>query len=138
MLEYNQAGIFTDLWALGCILYQMLVGVTPFHGKNYDEVFNNILDRRLKFPSSMNPDAQDLIDKLLDYNPESRIGYSSYDELKDHPFFVGIDFEKLQLKQLQVPDSYHLTNHESQHLNTEEDEDGSFVNIQAPIVPPVE
>jgi serine/threonine protein kinase len=48
----------------------MLEGITPFHGNNYDEVFNNILERRLKFPYSMNPDAKDLIDKLLDYTPE--------------------------------------------------------------------
>jgi 3-phosphoinositide dependent protein kinase-1 len=34
MLEYNQAGKFTDFWALGCMLYQFLVGVTPFHGNS--------------------------------------------------------------------------------------------------------
>ena len=26
MLEFNQSGIYTDLWALGCIIYEMLVG----------------------------------------------------------------------------------------------------------------
>jgi serine/threonine protein kinase len=86
------------------IVYEMLVGVTPFNGKNYDEVFNNILDRQLKFPKFMDSDAQDLIDKLLDYTPESRIGFRSYEELKDHPFFIGIDFEKLGKKQVTVPD----------------------------------
>ena len=33
MLEANMAGRFTDLWALGCIIYQFHVGETPFHGK---------------------------------------------------------------------------------------------------------
>ncbi len=78
MLEFNQSGQFTDLWALGCMLYQFLTGVTPFAGKNSDEVFQNILERRLRFPGSMDADARDLIDKLLDYNPEKRLGYNNF------------------------------------------------------------
>lgn len=92
MLEMNLAGRFTDLWALGCIMYQMLENVSPFNGSNYDEVFQNILERKLVFPNSMDCDARDIIDKLLDYTPENRIGFISYDDLKTHPFFNGIDF----------------------------------------------
>jgi len=104
MLDCNLAGSFTDLWALGVIVYEMLVGVTPFYGKNYDEVFNNILDRQLKFPKFLDSDAQDLIDKLLAYTPENRIGFRSYEELKDHPFFIGIIFGDLSQKKVCVPD----------------------------------
>lgn len=39
MLDANFAGKFTDLWALGCIIYQFHVGLTPFHGKRQDIVF---------------------------------------------------------------------------------------------------
>jgi 3-phosphoinositide dependent protein kinase-1 len=39
MLDGNFAGRFTDLWALGCIIYQFHVGHTPFQGKSYDSVF---------------------------------------------------------------------------------------------------
>lgn len=66
----NYAGKFTDLWALGCIMYQFLVGMTPFHGKNADEVFQKILERNFQFPHHIDDDAKDLIDKLLDYCPE--------------------------------------------------------------------
>lgn len=53
------------------------MGKTPFHGKNADEVFNNILQRKLSFPDYLikeNKEVVDLIDKLLDANPDNRIG----------------------------------------------------------------
>jgi len=62
MLEANLAGRFTDLWALGCIIYQFHVGETPFYGKRQDIVFMNIKERNLKFPSYMDKDAQDIVD----------------------------------------------------------------------------
>jgi serine/threonine protein kinase len=34
MLEHNLAGLFTDLWALGCIMYELSSGKKMFHGKN--------------------------------------------------------------------------------------------------------
>ena len=40
----------------------MFEGVTPFQGSNYDEVFKNILARKLYFPPEMNEDGMDLID----------------------------------------------------------------------------
>ena len=39
MLSENSSGTFTDLWALGCIIYQMRVGHVPFNGASEHEVF---------------------------------------------------------------------------------------------------
>ena len=83
MLDHNLAGTFTDLWALGCIIYQMLCdNKTPFHGRSYDEVFQNILERRLKFPSHLDPHSRDLLDKLLEFEPYHRLGFKNYTKLK--------------------------------------------------------
>lgn len=104
MLEFNLAGIFTDLWALGCIIYEMMIGKSPFFAKNSNEVFKKILERDIWFPSDFNKNAKDLIDKLLKVNPYERLGYNSYGDLKAHPFFEDIDFEKLESRELEVPD----------------------------------
>ena len=92
MLDHNYAGKFTDLWALGCMIYEFLVGKTPFEAPNAQKVFENIQERIFKFPRDLDPKAVDLIDRLLAMNPFERIGYGNYDELKAHPFFEGIDF----------------------------------------------
>ena len=100
MLESNQAGRFTDLWALGCMIYQFINGLTPFHGESYNEVFMKIQNRRLKFPYGMDRDARDLVDKLLDMVPENRLGFRSFEDLKSHQFFKDIDFSLLAEKKL--------------------------------------
>jgi hypothetical protein len=51
----------------------------------------------------MDKDSKDLIDKLLDYTPENRIGLSNYEELRSHPYFKGIDFKRLEERKLPVP-----------------------------------
>ncbi len=84
MLEFNESGLFTDLWALGCIIYQFLAGVTPFQGKTHSEVFQNILENKVAYPNHMDRDGVDLIKKLLDYNPENRLGYLNMKKLKEH------------------------------------------------------
>lgn len=109
MLEYNNSGKYTDLWALGCIIYQMLVGRSPFQAKTKDKVFQNVLERRLSYPHFLDSDARDLIDKLLQMIPENRLGMKSLlesnnlSELKLHPYFSDIDFEALASRTLHIP-----------------------------------
>jgi 3-phosphoinositide dependent protein kinase-1 len=87
----------TDLWALGCIIYQFLTGDHPFKGDSEYLIFKKILSKEFQIPSNIPEVAKDLIENLLKLHPDERLGArpGGYAELKRHPFFNGIDFNKL-------------------------------------------
>jgi hypothetical protein len=47
--------------------------------------------------------AIDLIKKLLCREPSQRLGASNFDQLKNHPFFDGVDFSSLHAPDVEVP-----------------------------------
>lgn len=101
MLDENISSFGMDLWALGCMIYEMRVGQTPFHGQVDFEVFNKIKERQLFIPNELEPECVDIIDKLLQLDPRNRLGMGAegtdYDfaALKQHPFFSAINFTTL-------------------------------------------
>lgn len=86
-----------DWWSLGAILYEMLVGVQPFHHNNHQKLLDNILFKDLRFPELVGKNAKDLCTKLLERRPEKRLGWgpNGVDEIKQHKFFSSIDWDKL-------------------------------------------
>lgn len=78
-----------DFWALGCIIYLMLVGKTPFHAESEYLVFERIQNADYKFPEDMNREAQMLTEALLSKVPQRRPGAEGIGELQRHPFFGG-------------------------------------------------
>lgn len=89
VVENKEATTASDLWAVGCIIYQMFAGVTPFRGESSYLTFLKIKRCQFDPPAFLPRDASDLIEKLLRKNPADRI---RHDEIKAHPFFQGIDF----------------------------------------------
>jgi len=90
-----------DWWALGVMLYEFLTSARPFNGETSEEVFENIINGDIVYPQvpeEMSEEAYDLISRLLDYDPNKRLGHNGIDEIKKHPFFASICWEKL-LKQ---------------------------------------
>ena len=63
MLEHNDSGLYTDYWAVGCIIYEMLCGSSPF--KDDGGAFKNVMERSFKIPVGMDPVARDLVEKLI-------------------------------------------------------------------------
>lgn len=89
-----------DLWALGCILYQMMVGRTPFHAATEYLLFQRVLAGQYAFPPSFAPSARALVDALLVAEPGDRLGggREGLAALKCHAFFGGslAAFERLR------------------------------------------
>ncbi|KAG8078618.1 hypothetical protein GUJ93_ZPchr0007g4938 [Zizania palustris] len=98
VLNSAPATFGNDLWALGCTLYQMLSGSSPFKDASEWLIFQRIIARDLKFPEYFSDDARDLIDKLLDVDPSKRpgAGPDGYVSLKKHPFFRGVDWKNIR------------------------------------------
>ncbi len=60
------------------------------------EIFDNILNRRMDWPDGgMSAECRDLIDALLQVDPDIRLGHGGASELKEHPWFAGLDWDNL-------------------------------------------
>jgi serine/threonine protein kinase len=90
-------GSSVDWWSLGCILYEFLVGFPPFYADTVAEIFELALGGVIPWPDDIvvSPDAQDLISRLLDIDPETRIGSSGAGEIKSHPYFKNVQWDSL-------------------------------------------
>lgn len=90
-------GKAVDHWALGCLLYELLAGRTPFQHNDQNKIFEKILQGRthVKFHPKFDADAKDLVLKLLEPNPALRIGSlaGGMDDVANHPFFTSVRFD---------------------------------------------
>ncbi|CAN1238742.1 3-phosphoinositide-dependent protein kinase 2 [Linum grandiflorum] len=98
VLNSSPATFGNDLWALGCTVYQMLSGTSPFKDASEWLIFQKIIARDVRFPDYFSNEAKDLIDRLLDTEPGRRpgAGPDGYAALKLHPFFKGVDWNNLR------------------------------------------
>mmetsp|Transcript_27237 Transcript_27237/g.20385 ORF Transcript_27237/g.20385 Transcript_27237/m.20385 type:complete len:113 (+) Transcript_27237:2256-2594(+) len=105
MLKRSGHGKSVDWYLLGVLLYEMLVGQPPYFCNNKDQLFYNIQKGVLKLPASISNEAKSLLISLLNRNPNKRLGAGPTDaeEIKKHPFFNEIDWEKVYKRECSVP-----------------------------------
>ena len=87
-----------DWWSVGILIYEMLIGVTPFFNKNRQVLMSKIKHSRIVFPDrrqyriSYSDEVVDLISKLLKKEKEQRLGASNDSaEILAHPWFGDLD-----------------------------------------------
>ncbi|XP_028635972.1 aurora kinase B isoform X2 [Grammomys surdaster] len=83
MIEGRMHNEMVDLWCIGVLCYELLVGNPPFESPSHSETYRRIVKVDLKFPSSVPSGAQDLISKLLKHNPSQRLSLA---QVSAHPW----------------------------------------------------
>jgi serine/threonine protein kinase len=131
ILNNERVTCAADLWALGCVVYQMMIGRAPFKAMSEYLTFQLIVAGEWSFPSCgtavgevngnvgngndgatatisnhnnksnqeyvvISEEAKDLITQLLQLNPRERLGANDIQDLKNHPFFQDIDWNRIR------------------------------------------
>lgn len=92
-----------DWWTLGILIFEMLVGKSPFRSKLPSVILEKIIKTCPEFPRGFDLDAKDLVLKLLEKDPKIRI---QAEDVKKHQFFKDVDWneiEKLACPTFDVP-----------------------------------
>ncbi|KAG9298244.1 hypothetical protein G9A89_002732 [Geosiphon pyriformis] len=105
ILLEQRYGRAVDWWAFGVLIYEMLLGQSPFRGEDEDEIFDAILEDEILYPINMSRDSVSILQRLLTRDPERRLGSGRGDaeEIKRHPFFKGVNWDDILGKKVPPP-----------------------------------
>jgi len=99
-----------DWWAIGVLMYEMLIGVTPFFNRNRNVLLKKITSSNVVFPDrnkykiSYSDEIQDVICKLLDKDKAARLGSTNdSEEVMAHPFFANYNVDELLERKVPPP-----------------------------------
>ena len=122
-----------DWWAFGCLVYELMVGISPFYEKDPIIIFKRILKRDIKFPNNFPASAKSLIKHCLEINIGNRYGCLArgLNEIKEHRFFKDVDWSflsKQKGKQIYTPNVENADDTKLLNFINYDDEEATSIN----------
>ena len=115
-----------DYFALGVIVYELMLGERPYQGKNRKEIKEQMMNLEIKLDKDDLPEEWkdeniiDFINKLLERKKKKRLGYKTDLEVKNHPYFNNISFDLIENMKFESPFIF----------DTEDNFDDSYAQMQ--------
>ena len=82
-----------DVYQIGTVLYEMLVGLPPFYNTDMNTLMQNIEKGNLNMPEYLSEESKNCLSKLLNHDPTMR---PTLEEVMKDPFFADVDWEALE------------------------------------------
>lgn len=105
-----------DYYALGVLVYELVVGSPPFIRTTNTDLFHKIVTREVYLPGHLSSKCKDFLSALLVKDPKKRLGAKDgMSEIINHPWMRELNYGEIILKKVQVPvkpDPYNLNFHE--------------------------
>lgn len=125
MVMHQGHDFSVDWWALGILIYEMLIGVTPFYNRERKLLLLKIRQSKVVFPDKKkykidySDEFVDITLKLLNKDKTQRLGSNGdIDEIMSHPFFADINKEDLLAGKITPPMKINLSKGEGNKVDT--------------------
>ena len=93
-----------DWWALGILIYEMVLGYPPFYDNSPIQIYRKIVAEPVDFPAWVPPDTRDIVQRLCTKDLSARLGNTKAGgaEVMRHPVFSGINWRELESQKYEV------------------------------------
>ena len=101
ILKGEQTTMAVDWWALGILAYELLQGAPPFSDYSHEQIWDNILNFKIEWPTigkeegQLSKEGVDFLMKIIEVDPQKRLGYKGIDDIKNHPFFLNFQWDDI-------------------------------------------
>lgn len=105
LLDEQGYTTMVDFWSLGVLVFEMCCGWSPFYADDTQQMYKNIAFGKVRFPKdALSLEGRSFVKALLNRNPKHRLGaHGDAEELKNHKFFDGTDWNALMNKNVVPP-----------------------------------
>ncbi|KAH0572234.1 Kinase, AGC [Spironucleus salmonicida] len=127
-------GVEVDYWAVGIICYELIHGTPPFYSRDHKAMFKATIRQDPQFSNRFSESCKSFISRMLEKDPKKRLGAGqNFNEIRNHPFFKGLDWDKLMTKKYEMeykPEKDYNKNFDKRFTSVKVDEGVGAVHNQ--------